>query len=115
MAIQVELLKSIPYFSGLGLAALDSIRKFIFEKTAERGEMILLEGEPGEVLYFVASGVLKVFMASAEGKEQILCLIRPGESFNDVPVLDGGPNLALQLTFLGFVKPRLLSAPGSTT
>ena len=56
--------------------------------------MILLEGEPGEVLYFVASGVVKVFRTSADGKEQILRLIRPGESFNEVPIFDSGPNPA---------------------
>jgi len=87
-------LQSIPYFSGLGPAELDSVRNLVFEKTAERGELILLEGEPAEALYFVASGVVKVFKTSADGKEQILYLVRPGESFNDVPVFDGGPNLA---------------------
>ena len=94
MSIDAGFLKSIPYFSGLSLAELDSIRKFIFEKTAERGEMILIEGETSEVLYFVASGVVKVFKTSAEGKEQILNIVRPMESFNDVPIFDGGPNPA---------------------
>lgn len=94
MAVDAEFLQSIPYFSGLGPAELDSISKFFFEKTAERGDIILFEGEPSEALYFVASGVVKVFKTSAEGKEQILRLIRPGESFNDVSVFDGGPSPA---------------------
>jgi CRP-like cAMP-binding protein len=92
MAVQLEFLKSIPYFSDLGLAELGSIRKLVFEKTADRAEMLLLEGEPAANLYFVASGVVKVFKTSAEGKEQILSIVRPGESFNDVPIFDGGPN-----------------------
>ena len=33
-------------------------------------------------------------MTSAEGKEQILYIVRPGESFNDVPIFDGGLNPA---------------------
>ena len=37
---------------------------------------------------------MKVFKISAGGKEQILNLVRPGESFNDVPIFDDGPNLA---------------------
>ena len=94
MAVQVEFLKSVPHFAGLSLAELDSIAKLIFERAAERGETILLEGEPAEALYFVASGVVKVLKTSAEGKEQILNIVRPGESFNDVPVFDGGPNAA---------------------
>ena len=94
MAVQIEFLKSIPYFSGLSLAELDSVGKLFFEKTAERGEVILLEGGTAETLYFVASGAVKVFKTSAEGKEQILNIVRPGESLNEVPVFDGGPNPA---------------------
>jgi len=94
MAVQLEFIKSIPYFSGLGQAELDSIRKYIFEKKAQRGDILLFEGEPAETLYFVVAGVVKVFKTSADGKEQILQIIRPGESFNDVPVFSGGENLA---------------------
>jgi CRP-like cAMP-binding protein len=92
--VQLEFLKSILYFADLGFAELEAIRKLIFEKTADRAEMVLLEGESAENLYFVASGAVKVFKTSAEGKEQILSIVRPGESFNDVPIFDGGPNPA---------------------
>jgi CRP-like cAMP-binding protein len=93
MAVQIEFIKSIPYFAGLAPAELDAVRKFIFEKRAERGEILLFEGEPAETLYFVVAGVVKTFKTSADGKEQILQIIRPGESFNDVPVFSGGVNL----------------------
>ena len=92
MSIQLEYLKNILYFSGVSLVELESISRIIFEKTVDRGEMILLEGEPAENLYFVASGVVKVFKTSVEGKEQILSIVRPGESFNDVSIFDGEPN-----------------------
>jgi CRP-like cAMP-binding protein len=94
MAVQLEFLKTILYFSDLGLAELESMTRLVFEKTADRAQMVLLEGELPDNLYFVASGVVKVFKTSAEGKEQILSIVRPGESFNDVPVFDGGPNPA---------------------
>lgn len=94
MVVQTELLKSIPYFSGLSTAELDSIKEHIFEKSTESGDLILLEGEPADAMYFVVSGAVKVFKTSSEGKEQVLSFIRPGESFNDVSVFDGGPNLS---------------------
>jgi CRP-like cAMP-binding protein len=94
MTVQLEFLKSILYFSNLDLAELESIRKLVFEKTADRAEMVLFEGESAANLYFVASGVVKMFKTSAEGKEQILSIVRPGESFNDVPIFNGGPNPA---------------------
>ncbi len=93
MPVKLEALKSIPYFSGLGDSVLASINNKVFEKKAVRGDIIVFEGEPAEALYFVVDGVVKVFKTSADGKEQILRIIRPGDSFNDVPPL-GGVNLA---------------------
>jgi len=94
MAIDVDLLRGIPYFAGLSDADLEAVRLRMFEQSVERGDMILMEEDPSEAVYFVVSGAVKVFKTSIEGKEQILCLLRTGESFNDVPILDGGPNLA---------------------
>jgi len=94
MAIDVDLLRGIPYFAGLSEADLEAVGLRMFEQSVERGDMILMEEDPSEALYFVVSGAVKVFKTSIEGKEQTLCLLRAGESFNDVPILDGGPNLA---------------------
>lgn len=94
MAVDNSFLKSVAYFSGLSTEELDSVKKLIFEKKVERGDIIVFEGDPPEALYFVSSGVVKMFRTSAEGKEQVLNIVRPGESFNDVPAFDGGPNLA---------------------
>ena len=94
MASKIEFLKSIPYFSQLSLSELEPISKLVFERRCQRGEMIFLEGETAEALYFIASGVVKVFKTSADGKEQILTIARPGESFCDVPVFNGGLNPA---------------------
>ncbi len=104
MAIDEGLLKSIPYFSGLSTAELDSIKAHIFERSIEGSGLILLEGEPADAMYFVASGVVKVFKTSSEGKEQILSFVRPGESFNDVSVFDGEPSIASAQA----VKPAVL-------
>ncbi len=92
MGVQVEFLGSIVHFSGLDPAELESISVFIFERAVDRGEMILLEDEPADALYFVFSGAVKVFKTSPDGKEQILYIIRPGESLNDVSSFDGGPS-----------------------
>lgn len=94
MSVNMESLQSSTYFSGLSSEELDSVRKLIFQRTVARGEIILFEGEPAQAVYVVAAGVVKVFKTSTDGKEQILYLARPGDSFNDVPIFDGGLNLA---------------------
>ena len=94
MAIDVDLLRGIPYFAGLGESDLEAVGQRMFEQSFQRGDMISLEDEPPEAVYFVVSGAVKAFKTSIEGKEQTLCLLRAGESLNDVPILDGGSNLA---------------------
>lgn len=94
MTITIESLRTIPDFSRLDANTIEAIRRVVFEKKVERGEMILFEGEPAKALYFVASGAVKVFKTSPEGKEQILNIVRPGESFNDISVFDDGLNPA---------------------
>jgi len=90
MAVQVELVKNIPYFAGLNQAELDSVNKLMKEKVYGRGDIVYMDGETANDLYFVASGVVKIFKTSVSGKEQIIRIVRPGESFNDVPVFDNG-------------------------
>jgi len=94
MSVNVESLQSSAYFSGLSSEELASIGKLLFEKAAARGEIILFEDEPAQAVYLVVAGVVKIFKTSTDGKEQILYLARPGDSFNDVPVFDGGLSLA---------------------
>lgn len=94
MASKLELLKSSPYFSGLGSDELEAIGRLVFEKSYGHGEIIAFEGGMAEALYFVVSGAVKVFKTSADGKEQTLDIIRPQETFNEVPVFDGDANPA---------------------
>jgi CRP/FNR family transcriptional regulator, cyclic AMP receptor protein len=114
MVIQLSALKTIPYFAGLNEAHLALIGKHVFEKRAERGEILFFEGEPADVLYFVIEGVVKVFKTSSDGKEQIFSIIRPGDSFNDVPVISGGVNLAsagaMSTVMLNGIKKKDLEA-----
>lgn len=114
MAINLNTIKDTPYFSGLSESILASVSRYFFAKKAVRGDIIVFEGETAEALYFVVEGVVKVFKTSADGKEQILSIIRPGDSFNDVPVLSGGMNLAsaaaMSVAVLNGIKKKDLEA-----
>ena len=92
MTIDTAFLKSIPYFSVMNSVELETIKQSFSEKTLQRGEVILREGEPSDTLYFVVAGAVKIFKTSSQGKDQILSIARPGEALNDIPVFDGGTN-----------------------
>jgi CRP-like cAMP-binding protein len=106
MVIEIELLKTINYFSGLEPEEIEAIKPYITEKAANKGDIFLMEGEWSEYLYFLISGLVKVYKTSPNGKEQILHIAPPGESLNDVSTFDGGTNQASMLA----ITPVLLYA-----
>lgn len=86
------LLRKVPYFAALDAGALRTLAGKARVRSFRKGEAILWEGEPCAGLYVVLRGRVKVFKRSEQGREQVLLIIGPGRSFNDVPVFDGGPN-----------------------
>src|SRR5215469_1372265 len=97
MPIELSALRQIPEFSVLADSELAPVRQVTRERHIHRGELLLLEGEPGEWLYYLQSGRVKVFNTSADGKVQVLRIFQAGETFNEVPIFDGGPNPASAL------------------
>lgn len=94
MPVDVEVLHRLPFFATLSPQDLTQVAAMTMVCHFHRGDIIELEGEPGGALYYVHSGLVKVFKTSPQGKEQVLRLIAPGHTFNVVPALDGGPNPA---------------------
>ncbi|MCL5961172.1 MAG: cyclic nucleotide-binding domain-containing protein, partial [Chloroflexi bacterium] len=90
----MEFLKRIAYFEALGDVDLYRVARKVLVRRFPKGAVIFLEHGACDGIYFVRSGQVKVFKTSAEGKEQVLRLMKEGDSFNDVPVFDGGPNPA---------------------
>jgi CRP/FNR family transcriptional regulator len=94
MPIQTELLQSMRYFSGVDTGKLDSMRPYFSEVRLDKGTHFLSEGSRTDSLYFIVSGLIKVYKTSPHGKEQVLHIAPPGESLNDVSLFDEGPNAA---------------------
>ncbi|MGB5933037.1 MAG: Crp/Fnr family transcriptional regulator [Anaerolineae bacterium] len=88
----MELLRSISYLSGLDEATLKALARVAVRRRYDAGQMIFVEGEPCAGLFIVERGRVKIFKLSPGGREQILHIFGAGEGFNDVAVLDGGPN-----------------------
>jgi CRP/FNR family cyclic AMP-dependent transcriptional regulator len=93
MAVTVQTLSKLSFFSRLGNDALLEIAPHIHERTFSPGQVVILEGEPCQAVYFVAQGVVRTCRLSPEGREYVLAYLGPGEPFNLIPALDGGPNL----------------------
>lgn len=92
MAIPVQaLVAQLPFFARLDEGTLLEIAPHIQEHTFSPGQVVISEGDPCQAVYFVVQGVVRIRRLSLEGREHVLAYRGPGESFNLVPVLDGGP------------------------
>jgi CRP-like cAMP-binding protein len=91
MAVQTELLQSTRYFAGIDPAELARIRHLFREVCYDKGTHFLAEGDRSDSLYFIVSGLVKVYKTSPNGREQVLHIAPPGDSLNDVSLYDGGP------------------------
>lgn len=94
MTAEIEFLNTISYFQGLREQDLNQIKTVLFERKFGRGDIVIYEGDTADAIYLLYSGTIKIFKTSVEGKEQILNIVRPGDSFNDVPVFDDEINPA---------------------
>lgn len=89
-----SLLKAVPYFRALDDDALATVAREVIARRYQAGELIFLEDDPDAGLHLVAEGHCKVYRLSEGGREHILATLGPGDSCNEVPVVDGGPNPA---------------------
>ncbi|MDO8877179.1 MAG: Crp/Fnr family transcriptional regulator [Pseudolabrys sp.] len=71
-------------------------------------EVLFMAGDPGDGLYRVDEGLLKVSIASASGAERILAILGPGSIVGDLAIIDGLPRSAT-VTGLRDCKLRFLS------
>jgi len=83
---------SVPYFARLDTAAMEAAAARAISRNYGKGAVIFLEGDPCAGLHVIEEGRVKLYKVSAEGREQVVKLLGPGEFFNEVAVFDGGPN-----------------------
>jgi CRP/FNR family cyclic AMP-dependent transcriptional regulator len=81
-------------FSGLDVPSLQVIVRTLRPRRFRRGEVLFHEGDPGDALFVVASGAVKVVVPSEDGDEAILATLRRGDFLGELALLDGAPRSA---------------------
>src|ERR1700736_4591850 len=86
---KLAVLRRHPIFCDLDPEALDQLCRYAKHSTLKRGASIFSKGDPGNSLFAVISGTVKISISSADGRNAILNLISAGEIFGEMSVLDG--------------------------
>jgi len=89
-----DFLATVPLLSRI---APDELRRFgevTREKQYPKGSVILFEDDPGDSLFIVRSGRVKVVLVSEDGREVILGVLGVGEHFGELSLIDDQPRSA---------------------
>ncbi|HWP63826.1 MAG TPA: Crp/Fnr family transcriptional regulator [Candidatus Binatia bacterium] len=87
-------------FAGLEPTVVERLAAELRRRRFRRGEVIFHLGDPGDALFLVVSGAVKICLPTEEGDEAILATIHPGEAFGELALLDGAPRSASAVAML---------------
>ena len=84
-----SVLRRHPIFRELNQAALDQLCRYSKTRAVKRGTIVFSKGDPGNSLFAVVKGTVRIGVTSAEGREAVFNIIEPGEIFGEIALLDG--------------------------
>ncbi|GAA1913727.1 Crp/Fnr family transcriptional regulator [Nocardioides lentus] len=89
-----DVLRQAPLFSALDDEAATALLGSLAESSLNRGEVLFREGDSGDKLYVVLEGKVKLGRTSADGRENLLAVLGPGQMFGELSLFDPGPRSA---------------------
>lgn len=89
-----DFLGTVPLFSGLPKDELASFADLMRERSYPKGSVILFENDPGDSLFVVRSGRVKVVLIGEDGREVILGVLGVGQHFGELSLIDERPRSA---------------------
>ena len=84
-------LRRAPLFDALDDEGARVLRRQMSEVKLSRGEHLFMEGDDGDALYVVIEGKMKLTRAAADGRENLLSVVGPGEMFGELSLFDPRP------------------------
>ena len=83
------ILKMNPMFADLGADELQRISSLCHTQNLGVGEMLFQKGDPGDALFGVRRGQIRIETGASDGSRLTLNFMGPGDLFGEVAVLDG--------------------------
>jgi CRP/FNR family cyclic AMP-dependent transcriptional regulator len=91
---QVDRLTETPLFRALDTEAQQALESSMTEVRVSRGQSLFDEGDPGDRLYVITDGKIKLGRTSPDGRENLLAILGQGEMFGELSLFDPGPRTA---------------------
>ncbi len=89
-----DFLATVSLFRGLDRSELAAFAAVTRERGYPRGSVIVFEDDPGDALFIVREGRVKVVLIGEDGREVILGILGVGDHFGELSLIDGQPRSA---------------------
>ena len=89
-----DVLSRAPLFRALDEEGAQALRAGVVEVGLARSERLFSEGDAGDRLYVILEGKIKLTRAAADGRENLLSVLGPGEMFGELSLFDPRPRTA---------------------
>src|SRR5258707_6825803 len=89
-----DVLKRVPLFSDMNEVELARFAEVTREREYPKNSVILFEDDPGDALYIVSTGQVKVVLIGEDGREVILSVLGDGDFFGEMALIDDEPRSA---------------------
>jgi len=86
---KIKLLQSAVLFADLPESEIEELAAVAHLQKLEQEQTLFVKGDPGNQLFIVVRGVIRISAISAEGKETTLNLLHAGQMFGEIALLDG--------------------------
>jgi len=116
-SIIIQVLQHIPLFSGLDVAALETMTQIAEDLCFAKDKIIFPEGSEGTSMMIIISGEVRITQMTGQKREEALCVLKKGDFFGEMAMLEAQPRSAtaiahsdaylLEITrenFLGFIR-----------
>lgn len=84
-------MRSAPLFAALDDDAATALLDRMTPSRMERSDVLFREGDQGATLFIIAEGKIKLGRTSADGRENLVAVLGPGEMFGELSLFDPGP------------------------
>jgi CRP/FNR family cyclic AMP-dependent transcriptional regulator len=86
---KAEILRAHPIFGKLGPQVVERLTSYAHIKTVAAGTTVFQRGDPGDCLYAVCAGTIRISNRSTDGRDAVFNLINAGGIFGEIALLDG--------------------------
>lgn len=86
-----DVVRRAPLFSALDGEAGAALLHEMTSSRLERGDVLFREGDPGDALFVIGEGKVKLGRTSSDGRENLVAILGPGEMFGELSLFDPGP------------------------